>query len=1300
MYIETMASNTRLVSSRGCFALTPIVGSVGARDDPQLLFVEDHECSTFSVSPPHSAVHSTTSIPGVQETFQKISPRTHPSPTLATALNRCCGPGHIGFSAMGFTTPTNTGSSQTTPGSLYSDSLHPLDSHHTLDSSFETSSSSAIDLSDFPSTLMNSTLSEFNSFSCDPASSCNSSPSDARFIGHNSSLRDGASLPLCSPCCLPMDEDEDTDIVPNELVQFVSESTLRIQGELADGASVVDGSSDIIDDMDHEARLASLCLPILQPPSLISSRVSDSSMRPPSLSPEPTVDNSSDFPDTTVFSKAYFREVPEVHDSYSKSLQHVLPISDNLDCVSVSNDDDDDPICLESLDLIASSASLSSQVISSHCGGLSQTNTAGNHAVPIVSNRQISGMDTYESITSNTYTFPYVTQNSGSTPHMIALTTVTSPSTTSYSPVSIGGSFKHPAVVEERNEATEKLPLGRATIGLPSNTPYGQCSTSAVSESHVNPLSGNHALLCLPHVLGGSSVSGFPSAHQNGIVRCFAAANETSTHVCLSKKASFTDNLNKVNLQHSQTDLISSQGNECSETVIIYPHENPNKNTPTASLVFESAISTAVSRLINNQGLPQMPPSASTEETVSSAPIQWSSPMGLLSTSANGYCSSNVLASGLNLSQFSNGTKNFICKTSDIQIFPQLQSNLTTISSSNLSGSTCATPISLILPATYRSPNQIILPATPRAPNSEPLQNNLTLQLLNSLPALRPGTSILLNVKNNAVSGRTESGQETTIASALTDTAGTIKPNNALFILPGVGPVVSSRATVPGLSGTPFPSQQHLGILSSTWSAPLVVVTTTSNSYSNSLSLSNCSTSMHLNTATMTSNSQIPFPLTAAHFLLLRATPKTNVKLESPDRIATFDSGCSTATLGLTPLPNPSVSQKSASSDSANLLFIPSLPPLSTSDTSLTFSIPTSADLQLPSRISSEVIASNQSFITYSQNTGQYNGTGVIPGLSGVNFGLDPSCSTLLASSASPALHRPISVASVNQTAFPFPLTLLPGINSQTIMLPATWSASTANFLTSSVQHTVKQAILSPVSTLAASIPFDVTTPSSVPISTSDASESTTSTNTPNITPLLYPVYSMSSCTNTLSSVALTTGADHGEAERPINSHVLCKKPIVLPSADKLLSTRPSVILSTVNSLSPTSSKSSDPCCLTPCFPISASSSSTSAQTSESVSETPTAVTIALSGSVRRRHQCPYCPKSCERKDNLQAHIRTHTGERPYPCRFCPKAFPQKDHLRAHIRTHTGEKPYRCPQCLKAFAQLGNLHRHVKTHRR
>lgn len=43
------------------------------------------------------------------------------------------------------------------------------------------------------------------------------------------------------------------------------------------------------------------------------------------------------------------------------------------------------------------------------------------------------------------------------------------------------------------------------------------------------------------------------------------------------------------------------------------------------------------------------------------------------------------------------------------------------------------------------------------------------------------------------------------------------------------------------------------------------------------------------------------------------------------------------------------------------------------------------------------------------------------------------------------------------------------------------------------------------------------------------------------------------------------------------------------------------------------------------------------------VSSASTSTTNSSVGT-RRRHQCPYCTKSCERKDNLQAHIRTHTG--------------------------------------------------------
>ena len=51
------------------------------------------------------------------------------------------------------------------------------------------------------------------------------------------------------------------------------------------------------------------------------------------------------------------------------------------------------------------------------------------------------------------------------------------------------------------------------------------------------------------------------------------------------------------------------------------------------------------------------------------------------------------------------------------------------------------------------------------------------------------------------------------------------------------------------------------------------------------------------------------------------------------------------------------------------------------------------------------------------------------------------------------------------------------------------------------------------------------------------------------------------------------------------------------------------------------------------------------------------------------------CGKVYSQNGDLQKHIRTHTGHKPYKCDICDKGFNQNSHLQQHIRMHTGDKP-------------------------
>ena len=79
-----------------------------------------------------------------------------------------------------------------------------------------------------------------------------------------------------------------------------------------------------------------------------------------------------------------------------------------------------------------------------------------------------------------------------------------------------------------------------------------------------------------------------------------------------------------------------------------------------------------------------------------------------------------------------------------------------------------------------------------------------------------------------------------------------------------------------------------------------------------------------------------------------------------------------------------------------------------------------------------------------------------------------------------------------------------------------------------------------------------------------------------------------------------------------------------------------------------------------------------------------------------------YCCNTCSYKstfkNNVNRHLLTHSGLKPFKCQLCEYSCTQKGHLTLHLRTHSGVKPFKCHFCEFSFSQKGSLKRHLYSH--
>ena len=83
----------------------------------------------------------------------------------------------------------------------------------------------------------------------------------------------------------------------------------------------------------------------------------------------------------------------------------------------------------------------------------------------------------------------------------------------------------------------------------------------------------------------------------------------------------------------------------------------------------------------------------------------------------------------------------------------------------------------------------------------------------------------------------------------------------------------------------------------------------------------------------------------------------------------------------------------------------------------------------------------------------------------------------------------------------------------------------------------------------------------------------------------------------------------------------------------------------------------------------------------------------------KRFYLCKDCGKTFKRSNHARRHERYHRVEdRTNICNLCCKAFATKQDLERHMHTHTGTKPYKCSQCDFSSIRRFNMILHERRH--